>query len=275
MKKFNILSSSVLVLCASAIIAVSCNKEEAPTTRLVTPVFPPTPPASFVEEFDSASTLTAKGWVFKNNSYPIGASGWRQGRYESTPMAQYKFLAPVPFVGFPAYSASKTPNDFISCDAAATNDEATGSGNISAWLISPQVPIKNGDQIVFYTRAVDDSNYPVYTKDRMQVRLNITDGSANVGGSATSVGNFTTLLTDINSSYVYNDASGNTPAVPGYPRTWTKYTLTVAGIPGNGTITSGRFAFRYLAVDAGLFGGSGGDNYPTVVGIDSLAFIHN
>ncbi|TDH25612.1 hypothetical protein EXU57_12980 [Segetibacter sp. 3557_3] len=274
MKKLNLVTCALLLSFAASIVVVSCNKEEAPTQRLVTPVFPPAPPASFVEEFDSAGTLTRKGWVFKNNSYPIGTTGWRQGRYESASMAQYKFLAPVPFIGFPAYSASTTPNDFISCDASAVNDAATGTGDISAWLISPMVPIKNGDQIIFYTRAVNDANYPIYTKDRMQVRANFSNGTVNVGGSPTSVGNFNTLLLDINPQYLNNDPAGNTPAAPGYPQDWTKYTINITGIPGTGAVPAARFAFRYLAADAGLFGGSSG-NYPTVVGLDSLAFIHN
>src|SRR5215210_4536739 len=153
MKSFKIALTTFILFIAGGIVVVSCNKEEAPVPRVVTPVFPPAPPASFVEEFDSAGTLSGKGWVFKNNSNPIGTAGWRQGRYESAAQVQYKFLAPVPFLGFPAYSAKVTPNDFISCDASAVNnDPATAAGDISAWLISPQVPLKNGDQVIFYTR---------------------------------------------------------------------------------------------------------------------------
>jgi hypothetical protein len=260
-------------LFAVCTLIYSCKKDMAPENRVITPVFPPAQNASFVEEFDTVANLTAKGWVFKNNSNPIGVAGWRQGRYESASTAQYKFLAPVPFVGFPAFSASASPNDFVSCDASAVNDAATGTGDISAWLISPSLPLTNGDRIIFWTRAVLDTDYPVYTRDRMQVRANYTDGSANVGGSAASVGSFTNLLLDINPTYIYNDPTGNTPAAPGYPQAWRKYTITVAGVPGGAT-TNGRFAFRYFATNAGLFGGTSGDRYPTVVGVDSLAYIH-
>ena len=131
--------------------------------------------------------------------------------------------------------------------------------------------MKNGDQITFYTRAVDDANYPVYTKDRMQVRGNFTDGRSDVGSTETSLGNFTTLLLDINPTYIYNDPAGNGGAV-GYPRTWTKYTITLSGLPTAG-VANGRFAFRYLATNAGLYGGSANANYPTVVGVDQLSFI--
>ncbi|MDB5193701.1 MAG: hypothetical protein JWQ96_3264 [Segetibacter sp.] len=270
-KFYTFTSLSFFAVC---ILVFSCKKDRAPENRVITPAFPPTKNASFVEQFDTVANLSAKGWVFKNNSNPIGAAGWRQGRYESATTAQYKFLAPVPFVGFPAYSASSTPNDFVSCDAAAVNDAATGTGDISAWLISPPLPLTNGDQIVFYTRAVVDYDYPVYTRDRMQVRANFTDGTANVGGSASSVGSFTNLLLDINPNYLYNDPSGNTPVAPGYPQAWRKYTITISGIAGTGSTTNGRFAFRYFIPNAGLFGGTTGDRYPTVVGVDSLAYIH-
>lgn len=269
MKNKNILFFTGL-LSMTMLVVFSCSKDEV---TLPNPPLPAAQPsASFVEEFDSIGNLTKRGWVFKNNSFPIGQSGWRQGRYEAATGAQYKFLAPVPVYGFPAYSASKTPNDFISCDVTAGND-VNGSADISAWIISPQLPMRNGDSIIFYTRAVLDAAYAVYTKDRMQVRANFTDGTANVGGTTTSVGSFTRVLQDINPTYIYNDPTGNTPAAPGYPQVWTKYKIVLSAIPGD-SIRNGRFAFRYMSTDAGLFGGSGTDNFPTVVGVDSLAFGH-
>lgn len=265
-----------LVIIAScflvATLITSCEKDAVAKKATIDT---PAASASFVETFDNVGGLTAKGWVFKNNSRPIGQTGWRQGRYESAATAQYKFLAPVPFIGFPAYQATATPNDFVSCDASCVNEtlSPTGGGEISSWLISPQVPIKNGDKITFYTRAVDDSNYPVYTKDRMQVRANFTDGSADVGNAATTTGNFSTVLLDINPNYVYNDPAGS-GVTTGYPRDWKKYTITISGITGSGGVSSARFAFRYLGTDAGIFGGSAGTNYPTVVGVDNLEFVH-
>jgi hypothetical protein len=254
---------AVIAFVGTTLLFASCEKDYVAPTEAVTPV---TPSISFVEEFNNVGDLAAKGWIFKNNSRPIGQSGWRQGRYESASLVQYKFLAPVPFIGFPAYSANTSPNDFISCDASAVNDAVTGTGDISAWLISPQVPIKNGDQIIFYTRAVFDSDYPVYTRDRMQVRANYGSGtgSSDVGNTPISVGDFTNLLLDINPTYDNNDPSG-------YPRAWKKYTINISGLAA--PVASARFAFRYLATDAGVFGGNGG-NYPSVVGIDSLAFVH-
>ncbi|RYF79922.1 MAG: hypothetical protein EON98_14070 [Chitinophagaceae bacterium] len=131
--------------------------------------------------------------------------------------------------------------------------------------------MKNGDEIIFYTRAVDDALYFDPATDRMQVRANFTDGSADVGNTSTSVGKFTSLLLDINSSLTYNYQGG-------YPQAWTKYRIVVSGIPGNGSIEKGRFAFRNFMPDTGLQGGTGasGTFYnSTVVGVDSLAFIHH
>jgi hypothetical protein len=268
MKNKNILFLTGL-LSMIILVLVSCRKDEVTVPNPPLPGVQPS--ASFVEEFDSVGNLTKKGWVFKNNSFPIGQSGWRQGRYEAATGVQYKFVAPVSVYGFPAYSANNSPNDFISCDVTAGND-VNGSADINAWLISPQLPMRNGDSIIFYTRAVFDAAYSVYTKDRMQVRANFTDGTANVGGSsATSVGSFTRVLLDINPNYLANDPAGNTPAVPGYPRSWTRYKIVLSGVPRD-SIRTGRFAFRYMAVDAGIFGGTSGANYPSVVGVDSLAF---
>jgi hypothetical protein len=264
-------ASGLLLLLGVTVLITACEKDVTATTPAPKPAIAT---ASFVEEFTNAGELTGKGWVLKNNSNPIGQSGWRQGRYESSafiqgmdPNGKFSFFGAVPYVGFPAHSAQNSPNEFISCDVTAVN----GQGDISAWLISPSVPISNGDQIIFYTRATDDSNYPVYTKDRMQVRANFTDGTANVGTSATTVGSFSSLLLDINSNYIYNDPGGN-GGVSGYPRAWTKYTITISGLTA--PVSNARFAFRYLGADAGLQGGSAQTNYPTVIGIDSLAFVH-
>jgi hypothetical protein len=278
MSKYKTYTACAVLLLAANLLMVACRKDAAPSDdSIAPPVFPVAKNPSFTEDFDSVGTLTAKGWHFTNNSSPIGTTGWRQGRYESAVGVQYKFLAPVPFIGFQAYNSTNGPNDFISCDASCVNDIGAGTINISAWLISPQLPLKNGDQISFYTRAVADQSYSVYTRDRMQVRANIIDGSTNVSGGSdvNDFGNFKLELLDINKDYINNDPAGNTPVAPGYPQAWTKYTITVSGIPGTGSVAKARFAFRYVGTDAGIFGGVAGNNYPTVVGIDNLVFKSN
>src|SRR2546428_3306592 len=49
----------------------------------------------------------------------------------------------------------------------------------------------------FYTRTVDMPSFP----DRLQVRMSTNGASSNVGTTATDVGDFTTLLLDINPTY--------------------------------------------------------------------------
>jgi len=264
MKKSSILLTAIGFSLVT-IGMVSCQKESRPQQQSTSPTSQGN--GSFVEEFNNVGGLSSKGWVFLNNSNPVGQTGWRQGRYEAANMAQYKFLGPVTYLGFPAYSASTAPTDFVSCDVTAVND----FGKISSWLISPEVPMKNGDKIIFYTRATADQNYPVYTKDRMQVWANVSGSTVNIADTGT--GNFTKLLLDINPTYKYNDPAG--PGGPGgYPQAWTKYTITISGLPAAG-VPKARFGFRYLGEDAGLAGGSSGDNFPTIVGVDSLAYVRD
>jgi hypothetical protein len=241
---------SFLLLLSSGFI-VSCTKDKL---KKNTPVSPPVvnTSSSFVEEFNNVSGLPAKGWIFKNNSDPVGTNGWRQGLYEATPTSKF----PVSVIGFPAYSASSSPNDFISCDASSVNLE----GNISSWLITPQLNIKNGDQIIFRARALNDLQYFIFTTDRLQVLMDAKGGTPDVGNTATSTGTFSNVLLDINDGYVENDNGG-------FPIEWTQYTITISGLFS--PKTNGRFAFRYLGTDAGVIG----PIYASVIGIDSLAFV--
>jgi hypothetical protein len=75
-----------------------------------------------------------------------------------------------------------------------------------------------------------------------------------VGSTATSVGDFTTLLLSVNPD---QNATG-------YPQTWTQYTATLSGI---GTPTNGRLAFRYFVTDGGANGTN--SNY---IGIDTVEY---
>ncbi|MER3498452.1 MAG: hypothetical protein C4308_07360 [Chitinophagaceae bacterium] len=268
MKNYNKFYAAILSI-AVIVIAISCEKDFKPAAVTPQPTPSPVPTGSFIEEFTNASDLSSKGWVFVNNSDPIGEAGWRQGRYEQINLANKKLATGVVTVGFPAYSAQNDPHDFISCDITACGNQ-TGSGSWSAWLISPAVPMKNGDSITFYTIANDievDPTNGISTTDRLQVRLNITDGSADVGTDTSSVGKFTRLIYDSNPRMAMNSAGG-------HPTTWRLIRLVVSGIPGSGSIPAGRFAFRYYIHDGGLYGGSNGDIFPSVVGVDQLKFIH-
>lgn len=224
-----------LMLSLVMVVVVSCEKDDKPATTV--PV-PPVVSKSFVEEFDTVANLAKKGWVIVNNSAPYGPGGWRQGKYE----LGGKLGNDV--VGFPAYSATYNQNEFASVDLTAGNDVAV----INAWLITKEIPVKNGDVLTFYTKARGDY------ADRLQVRANYSNASFNVGSGPNEVGDFTTLLVDINPNYTLSD----------YPTDWTKYTITVSGVTGT---VSARFAFRYFVENAGPSGANS-----DMIGVDKVEF---
>lgn len=222
---------SLLSLSLVIMMIVSCEKDYKQDDSIPPP---PVVSKSFVEEFDTASSLSRKGWVITNRSVPAGGSAWRQGKYE----LGGKFGNEI--VGFPAYSAVYSPTEFISADLGATDN----AGKISCWLITPSFPAKNGDEFSFYTRST--GNYP----ENLQVRGNYTNQSANVGDNLTSVGDFTNLLVEIDPDY-----QGL------YPGTWTKYTVVFAGLTG---LTNVRLAFRYMVDDTAING--------EMIGVDKVEF---
>jgi hypothetical protein len=187
--------------------------------------------AQAIEEgFDNVANLPASGWVSTNRSQPLGASVWSQCGGTAIP---------------PAHSGPTN-----SCILVNFNS-ATGAGTISNWLIAPNRTFNNGDTISFYTRT-PNNNFP----DRLQVRLSTNGASTNVGTTATDVGDFTTLLLDINPNYGQD-----------YPTTWTQFTITLSGLAGP---TSGRIAFRYFVED----GGPNGNN-SNIIGLDTFVYTPN
>ncbi|HEX6181419.1 MAG TPA: choice-of-anchor J domain-containing protein [Chitinophagaceae bacterium] len=246
--RFNLkIFSSLATIAGIVLVMISCEKdyknESAPT--------PPTPPvASWTESFTDHAALGSKGWVIINNTDKPGPEAWRRGRFESTNKAIWN---PEYVIGFPAYKMERSPNDFISVDMYAGAQVA----NMSVWLITPITKIKNGDELQFYTRAhLDTSSWQLKDgSDRMQVRANYTNTSTDVGSNWTTVGNFTTLMVDINPGLVPH----------AYPQGWTKYTLTVSGVTGT---INGRFAFRYFVQNGGPDG-----LFSSVCGVDEVSFV--
>jgi FG-GAP-like repeat/FG-GAP repeat len=180
---------------------------------------------AFSEGFD---VVPVPGWTTQNNSTPNGTTGW--------------------FQGTSVFNAQSGPaTSYI----GANYNNSTGTNPISNWLISPNRTFNNGDVIKFWTRTVTASAYP----DRLQVRLSTAGTSTNVGTGVTEVGDFTTLLTDINPNL----------DVGGYPEVWTEYTITLSGLAGP---TSGRMAFRYyVQTSAGPSG-----NNSNFIGIDTFSY---
>ena len=180
---------------------------------------------AFTEGFDVVPVV---GWTTQNNSVPIGSvPGWFQGNTAV----------------FPAQAGAT--NSYI----GANFNNTTGTNTISNWLLTPNRTFNNGDTVSFYTRTTTANPFP----DRLQVRFSGAGASTNVGAGPTGVGDFTTVLLDINSTYGSD-----------YPETWTQFTITLAGLAGP---TSGRVAFRYFVE----MGGPTGDN-SNFIGIDTFAY---
>jgi len=235
------------VLFSAVIIgAVSCGKKDT-----VSNVNDP----SFSEEFDTLSNAVKNGWVIKNNTKPLGTLSWVQGFYYISTSHDYDSklgASNTPsFGGFggatPAYSGA----DFV----MATSECGHGVANISNWLISPAVLMKNGDIISFYTRTYDN---PAVAADRLEVRINTVNSSADIGTDTSSVGNFTSVILDINPTYTLDGDDA-------YPGVWTQYTATVSGLP---SARKSRVAFRYYVPDGGPQG-----NNSLGIGIDKFSFI--
>ena len=186
----------------------------------------------FNESFDDINTLTVNGWYMQNNGTPAGViPSWIQGDNANT---------------FPAYNGAA--NAYI----AGSFNTVAGSNTVSLWLLTPNRTFRNGDVITFYTRknAPPATDYP----DRLQVRLSTNGASTNVGVGSAEVGDFTTLLMEINAAQ----------SVGGYPYAWTQYTITISGLPAP---TSGRIAFRYYVTGGGPLGTS--SDY---IGIDQVDY---
>lgn len=192
--------------------------------------------ASLVEGFDDISTIWSYGWYQQNLSFPVGINPvWFQGN--------------PPATGGPFVSHQGADNSYI---AVNFNSTAGGTGTISNWLMTPVLEFGGDATLTFWTRKWDvGTDYP----DRLEVRLSTNGASINAGSTATSTGDFTTVLLSINPNLVVGE----------YPRQWAQYTITNAdGLPRNG---SGRIAFRYFVTSAGPAGTN--SDY---IGVDTFSY---
>lgn len=222
-----------VVFVAMLVVTLNaCSPDKAPE--------PPAPAVNhdFVEEFDTVTHLYNEGWIFNNRSTPQGAATWQQGMYEIDPK-----LGGI--LGFPAYSYTSAPDEYI----YAGYESGSGLATLDSWMLTPEITMKNGDEISFYTRTTAGSTFP----DRLEVRLNAIDETADIG-TGNGVGKFTTLIASVNP----------TQAVGGYPENWTKYTYTVVNLPGP---MKKRVAFRYYVTGGGPSGSASFD-----IGIDRFEF---
>lgn len=178
--------------------------------------------SAFEEGFADVNQLP--GWSKINNSSPLGTTGWFQN---------------------PAFTAQAGATTH---SIAANYLNASGSGTISNWLLTPVVGLDNGVLFSFWTRKQTSS-----FADRLEVRLSTSGASSNVGTTSTSVGDFDRLLLTI------NEFLGTS-----YPDAWTQYSVVVRNLPAAGT---GRFAFRYHVANSGPNGSNG-----SLIAIDTVQF---
>ncbi|MBX2889245.1 MAG: T9SS type A sorting domain-containing protein [Ferruginibacter sp.] len=207
--------------------------EAGPTSAILTPLEPGV--NHILEGFSSGVPAT---WVTNNRSNPPGAAPtWNQGNPNL----------------WPAYNGA--PQTYLLSNFNVAGD-GPGEDTISNWVFTPQIAtINNGDKLSFYTRTVPDPGDPSDVfPDNMEVRLSTAGGSVNVGSSAASVGDFSTLLLAINPSYDQTS----------YPHEWTKYEVTISGLSGP---ASGRIGFRHYVPDGGPNG-----NYSDNIGLDLVRF---
>jgi hypothetical protein len=205
----------------------------------------PAPPVvvtnqSFTQSFENIDSAAAQGWKFKNLSDDANG-GW--------------MVAPETGNGIAAFDGSNLL--YSDYTASGANLSTHPDAVISNWAISPKLLLQNGDKISFYTVSHGSIGYGASGSygDRLQLRLNVFNGSDSIGTTAADIGNFTRPLVDVNPLYKVTG--------PGdYPTTWTKYEATISGL---NQPDSGRFALRYFVQ---LNGGSNGDE----LAIDKVEF---
>jgi hypothetical protein len=267
-----------LLLSVGIVVAfASCKDDNYLTTAA------PPPDVSFVEEFDTMTAAYNRGWRYINVSEPKNTDGfWTQGGFHNPYIWDGIYMdfagatilpKPIPFG---PYSSKGSYSGFIGAtfmSVDAIDVLSNGDiGTISNWVVSPITLMKNGDKIVFYTRNImlplnglgggDSTDYA----NRLQVRFTPTE-SLNVGAGA-DPGDFNNALLDINPTYKLAHTLTSVPDA--YPKSWTRFEATLAGI--NGAV-KGRFAFRFYNDQWGNFLPSGDVIAGTGVALDSVAFI--
>ena len=117
----------------------------------------------------------------------------------------------------------------------------------STWLLTPEITLADRTTVSFYTRTIVASAFP----DRLVVRVSTNGDSTNVGDEPLDLGDFQTVLFDINPNH----------ELGGFPDEWTKFEVELEGF---GDVT-GRVAFHYFNDSMNMNG-----NY---IGIDTFRHI--
>jgi len=172
---------SFLGFALAIVVLSSCSEEKA----AVLPASNQPASLSYHEEFDSMQRVIDAGWKGVNLSNPLGETSWQQGSYIVNATKGGPFVSSI---ASHSYKASANEHAFVPYTCGA------GLSFLNCWLISPELSMKNGDVISFWTTTSPTVSYP----DRMQVWLNPNNASTNVGRSDAETGDFTVKLVDIN-----------------------------------------------------------------------------
>ncbi len=167
---------------------------------------------TFTEGFDAGVPDT---WSQRNDSSPVGPSGWTQGAAALSP------------------AQGGTTNSFVVVNFQAGNSVST----LSDWLWTPTLTVSPDSVLTFYTRTASN---PATNPDRLEVRWS-SAAVADPGTTATDVGSFTTLLLTVNPSL----------SPTAYPALWTAYSYSFSALPASVT---GNLAFRYFVTNGGPSG---------------------
>ena len=118
--------------------------------------------------------LISRGWIFRNQSSPLGATSWHEGYL---PQGNNIWPSPQAGAGYMAVEGSSADHF---------------GGRVSNWAILPAISgQRSGDTLTFYVYNLESHNTPT-----LQIRYSPTGGTGT-GSGADAVGNFTTILLDI------------------------------------------------------------------------------
>ncbi|MBC7883347.1 MAG: choice-of-anchor J domain-containing protein [Anaerolineae bacterium] len=181
------------------------------------------------EGFDNVSGLPP-AWAFVNNSSPpplIPPATWTQGDTNISNFA----------------GQSGGINSFT--QVGITSTSADTGGTVNNWLITPELDFSGGGTLSFFARTFLGNTRAEY----IEVRQSTAGDSTDVGTSATSVGDFTSLIGTVGSLDAEISPGGSFPGALPSNNAWALFTFTISPTAG-----SGRLAFRYFATDGGVNG---------------------
>ncbi|HEX6849292.1 MAG TPA: choice-of-anchor J domain-containing protein [Chitinophagaceae bacterium] len=244
MTKRNLYLIGFVLSIFCSVLITSCGEEK------VTAITTQPASLSYHTEFDSIERVIEEGWRAINKSNPATGENWQAGAYIATVSANTLFKNSPFYSNISAHSYKASANEYALCPYTVGD----GLSFINCWLLTPALSMKNGDVISFWTTTSSPVSYP----DRLQVWLNTANDGTNVGGNQTETGDFTAKLLEINPSQ----------STTGYPTSWTKYEITLSGLPNGSVPKKLRIGFRYY-VQAGGTAGSNSNE----IGIDDFDFI--